>query len=327
MLQNKAYIAKMNRMARAREPFLFIIDFLAHTPLIYPLDKLPDGLRFSTPQFPDPVSETPVAPLEFIKRPISLDVYRQKFGAVVDQLDHGNSYLINLTQPTPIECNWDLESLYSHSKAPYKLLVPGKFVVFSPEIFIKTHGRTLKTFPMKGTIDAGAPDATKNILDDPKELAEHFTIVDLMRNDLSRVASKVEVEDFRFIDRIQTHEKEILQVSSRITAELPEDHLDYLGDWLFKLLPAGSITGAPKEKTVEIILETEAYYRGYYTGIFGVFDGQNLDSAVLIRFIEQTEQGMIFKSGGGITYRSVVEKEYQELKDKVYVPFAGNYSG
>ena len=89
---------------------------------------------------------------------------------------------------------------------------------------------------------------------------------------------------------------------------------------LLKLLPAGSICGAPKKKTLEIISKYETYERGYYTGVFGIFDGNNLHSAVMIRFIEKSDGKFIFKSGGGITSLSDPMDEYQELIDKVYVP-------
>ena len=68
------------------------------------------------------------------------------------------------------------------------------------------------------------------------------------------------------------------------------------------------------------INEAEKYNRGYYTGIFGIFDGEYIDSGVMIRYIEQTPEGMIYKSGGGITAKSNVDEEYQELIDKIYVP-------
>jgi len=90
------------------------------------------------------------------------------------------------------------------------------------------------------------------------------------------------------------------------------------------LLPAGSITGAPKKKTVEIIKEVENYARGYYTGVFGCFDGQNLDCAVMIRYLEKIGAQIFYKSGGGITTYSDVKSEYRELIDKVYVPIVGN---
>jgi para-aminobenzoate synthetase component 1 len=111
-----------------------------------------------------------------------------------------------------------------------------------------------------------------------------------------------------------------LQASSEITGQLPEDYPSQIGDILFALLPAGSVTGAPKKRTVEIIRETEAYERGYYTGIFGIFDGRNLDSAVLIRFLENTPTGVVYKSGGGITSQSDLMQEFDEMIQKIYVP-------
>ena len=90
---------------------------------------------------------------------------------------------------------------------------------------------------------------------------------------------------------------------------------------LLKLLPAGSVTGAPKEATCRAIAEAEDMERGFYTGIFGFFNGRDLDSAVAIRFMEEDEKGMVYKSGGGITVMSRMEDEYREAIAKVYVPF------
>jgi para-aminobenzoate synthetase component 1 len=173
---------------------------------------------------------------------------------------------------------------------------------------------------MKGTIDAAIPGAEKMILDDVKELAEHVTIVDLIRNDLSQVATQVEVARFRYLDEIKTVDKKLLQVSSEITGILPGNYLSCLGEIFVKLLPAGSVTGAPKPKTLEIIRQAENEERGYYTGVFGYFDGERVDSGVMIRFIEEIDGKYFYRSGGGITTQSVVEKEYQEIIDKVYVP-------
>ena len=157
-------------------------------------------------------------------------------------------------------------------------------------------------------------------MNDPKEAAEHATIVDLIRNDLSMVANQVSVSRYRYIDTLRTNQGSILQTSSEIQGVLPNDYQAHLGDIIFKLLPAGSITGAPKKKTMQIIQEAERYDRGFYTGIMGYFDGENLDSAVMIRFVEQEGERMFFKSGGGITCQSDVESEYNEMKQKVYVP-------
>ena len=128
--------------------------------------------------------------------------------------------------------------------------------------------------------------------------------MDLIRNDLSIVAEDVTVKKYRYIDRLKTNKGELLQVSSEICGRLPHDFYSNLGEILFSLLPAGSISGAPKPKTLEIIERAEGYERGFYTGIFGWFDGQNLDSAVMIRFVEQNGEQLIFKSGGGITSQS-----------------------
>ena len=89
---------------------------------------------------------------------------------------------------------------------------------------------------------------------------------------------------------------------------------------IFDMLPAGSVTGAPKVKTLDIIKNAENYDRGFYTGVAGFFDGKELDSCVLIRYVEKNNGDLIYKSGGGITSQSILEEEYQELIDKIYVP-------
>ena len=142
-----------------------------------------------------------------------------------------------------------------------------------------------------------------------------------MRNDLSQIATEVHVARYRYVEEIHTHRGALLQTSSEIVGRLPENYLSQLGDILMPLLPAGSITGAPKRATVQSIAEAETYDRGYYTGIMGCFDGTSLQSAVMIRFVEQQSDGsLVFKAGGGITTRSDAKSEYQELLDKVYAP-------
>ena len=228
--------------------------------------------------------------------------------------------MLNLTFPTPIECNYSLQDIFIQSRASFKLYLENELVVFSPERFINIKGNTISSNPMKGTIDASIPGAHSLLASDPKEDAEHNTIVDLIRNDLSTVASHVRVKRFKYIEKLKTHQGELLQMSSEITGKLADNFKDSLGDILFQLLPAGSICGAPKKKTLEIIHEIETYERGFYTGIFGYFDGQNLDSAVTIRYIEKQGEKLLFKSGGGITFMSDWKKEYEEMQKKVYVP-------
>ncbi len=246
--------------------------------------------------------------------------YAEAFDLVQEHIKHGDSFLLNLTFPSKIESNFSLKDIFFASKAKYKLWLKDKFVVFSPEIFVQTKDNIISSFPMKGTIDASMPNAKELLLSSKKELAEHFTIVDLIRNDLSMVAKNVKVDSFRNIESIVTNKGEILQMSSKISGELQTNFNEKIGDIIAKMLPAGSISGAPKKKTLEIIDKAEKYNRGYYTGIFGIFDGKNIDSGVMIRFVEQQGKKLIYKSGGGITAKSNAEEEYDELVKKVYVP-------
>ncbi|MFA6863615.1 MAG: chorismate-binding protein, partial [Dysgonamonadaceae bacterium] len=103
--------------------------------------------------------------------------------------------------------------------------------------------------------------------------------------------------------------------------ELPDNYMSKLGDILFSLLPAASLTGSPKTKVREYIRLTEGEPRGYYCGVAGYFDGKTLDTAVLIRLIETEGENMFFRSGGGLTRDSICEKEYQEVLNKIYLPF------
>src|SRR5690606_22026662 len=316
MLCGREIFEKMNELGSKRIPFLFLIDFLKTKGKIIPLNDFQNEIQFEIQS----ENEKFNSEIQFKKYPISFEEYRKQFQIVQKNILLGNSYLTNLTCATPIEINLSLEEIYKYSKARYKLLWKDNFVCFSPEIFVKIQDGMIYSYPMKGTIDASVENAEEKILYDPKEKAEHYTIVDLIRNDLSQVAKKVSVPKFRYLEEIKTNQKTLLQVSSEVRGELPEDFHEKLGDIFDALLPAGSISGAPKEKTVEIILEAETYDRNFYTGVFGVFDGRNLDSAVMIRFIEQNQNGLIFKSGGGITHQSRVEDEYQEMIDKIYVP-------
>lgn len=309
----------MNEYGAMRLPFLFIVDFEMSKPVVFRTDEIiGKNIRFA-------IGEKEVEPIQkkihFKTYPVEFEKYAGAFNYVVKQISLGNSYLTNLTFPTRIETNLSLKEIYTHSRARYKLLLEDKFVVFSPECFVKIEGGIISSYPMKGTIDAAIPSAEEIILNDEKEMAEHITIVDLIRNDLSIVAKDVRVEKYRYIEKIETNKKSLLQVSSKITGKLEGNYHEQIGDIIFSMLPAGSISGAPKKKTVEIIQDAEKPERGYYTGVFGYYDGNNLDSAVMIRFIEQTPEGLFYRSGGGITFMSDVNSEYQELIDKVYVPF------
>lgn len=323
-LYNKAEaIERIDSLAQANKPFIFIIDYEHNRSYIEePAGIDPGMLLYNLNGFTNCEEYTPLLEKEVHWKtfPISYPDYKRSFDVVWKNIHGGNSFLTNLTCRTPVMTNLTTKEVFFYSKALYKLWIKDQFVVFSPEIFVRIKDGTIYSYPMKGTIDAEVPSAEERLMNDKKEAAEHATIVDLIRNDLSMVADKVSVKRYRYIDRIQTNQGAILQTSSEISGRLPKQYLHTLGSMLFRLLPAGSITGAPKRKTMEIIDLAESCKRGFYTGIMGYFDGQNLDSAVMIRFIEENGGRLFFKSGGGITCRSEAMSEYNEMMQKVYVP-------
>lgn len=323
LYNKKEAIERINLLAGAHKAFLFIIDYEQNESYIEEMADIdPAILLYNLNGITNSEKDEfgVVEEVHWKIASVPYPQYKQSFDIVWQNIHAGNSFLTNLTCRTPIETNLNIKEVFYRSHAPYKLWMKDRFVVFSPEIFVRIQAGIISSYPMKGTMDAKIPSAEQRLLNDQKEAAEHATIVDLIRNDLSMVADNVSVNQYRYVDRIQTNQGEILQTSSEICGRLPEAYEQSLGDILFRLLPAGSITGAPKRKTTEIIKQAEDYTRGFYTGIMGYFDGHNLDSAVMIRFIEQEGDQLFFKSGGGITSKSEVKSEYNEMNQKVYVP-------
>lgn len=323
LYSRKESIERMNDLAGKGRPFLFVTDYRQEHSYVEEISEVDsDFCRYSFNGVTNVEKECEEydGTLIWEVAPPTLEEYRIAFDVVKDNILAGNSYLTNLTCKVPVETNLTLEAIFRYSDAKYKLWLKDTLVCFSPEIFVRIEEGKIKSFPMKGTIDASLPDARRLLMNDRKEAAEHATIVDLIRNDLSMVSEQVTVTRYRYCDCLETNKGPILQTSSEICGVLPEDYLSHIGDIVFRLLPAGSITGAPKPKTMEIIAEAENYERGFYTGVMGYFDGRNLDSAVMIRFIEQENGHLYFKAGGGITSKSALESEYNEVIQKIYVP-------
>ncbi|BAF69489.1 aminodeoxychorismate synthase component I [Nitratiruptor sp. SB155-2] len=310
---------RLSYYAQKGIPFLFAIDYKKQNIFVEPINEL-SNIYFQTPLISnhDTISTKPCRILSI--QPVTFEHYKMAFDSVQEEIKRGNTYLLNLTFPSSITLNCSLFEIFQATKAKFKLYFDDTFVCFSPERFIKIENGMISTYPMKGTIDATLPNAKEKILSDTKEMAEHTMVVDLLRNDLNMVATNVKVEKFRYIDEVTAHKKRLLQVSSVIEGILPKDWKKHLHTIFDKLLPAGSISGTPKRSTCQIIEQVEQYERGFYTGVFGVFDGENIDSAVMIRFIEKSPTGFLYKSGGGITVDSDVRKEYQEMVDKIYIP-------
>ncbi len=317
---------RMNQAGRDRAPFLFGVDFemnegffienpLVQSDVLFDIKGAGNSFSVGSSLFRE------VPPYSFEMRPEEFSVYEQRFKKVMNALENGESALTNLTIKTPIKTSLSLIEIFFYSKSQYKIFIPGKFVCFSPECFVKIENSKISTFPMKGTIDANAYNAEDIILNDPKEIEEHLFVVELLKNELSAVSDDVQVKRYRYIDILKTNRGRLLQVSSEIEGSLPSNYHNHLGSIIFKMLPAGSVSGTPKDSTVKVIREAEQFDRYYYTGIAGYYNGSKLDSFVLIRHIEQNNEGMFFRSGGGITSKSICRKEYKEALRKVYLPF------
>lgn len=320
-------IEQMNRAGAEGTPFLFVLDYektegffipnpLEHHEVLFRLGgqtniKRSDGVRRS-------------GAISFKKKPLPIEEYAKRFEIVQRGMRDGSSVLANLTVATPIETSLSLEEILYATTAAYQLYIPeARFVCFSPERFVKIDcDGTISTCPMKGTITSDVPGAPDVILNDYKETSEHCAVVDLLRRDLSGVAEDVRVERFRFFTEIQTQEKRIYQVSSEIRGVLPGEWRGRIGSTIGGMLPAGSILGAPRDGTQRLIAEAErGTARGYYCGVFGYYDGRSVDSAVLIRCVVEDEKGQKFyHSGGGVTINSLMEKEYREMIEKIYLP-------
>ena len=345
-------IERINALGAQKRPFLFVIDYSTEHSYVSLLEDInPDEVLYSFPSWSNDSAElerygveagSREKPSREVRNPDALksdtqageacdkviweispetaEAYRRKLDIIQRHQHAGNSFLANLTCRIPVRTNLSLKEIYLRSEAMYRLWFRSHLVCFSPEIFVRIENGIISGYPMKGTIDASLPDAAQKLMDDEKEAAEHATIVDLIRNDLSRVASEVHVPRYRYIDLLHTNKGDILQTSSRIEGKLADDYRSHIGDILFSQLPAGSITGAPKRRTVEIIREAEDYDRGFYTGVMGICCDGSLESAVMIRYVEQEKDGLVFKAGGGITAQSRWKSEYEEVMQKAYVP-------
>jgi len=332
---------RMNALGAGADAFFFLFSYDRNRCLVERTDDIPSTeLLFDFPGMtnscalsssaerslsgsPDRSLNSPDGSPSFTwqPHPLSEAEYFEKFRIVHRNMLAGNSYLANLTCRIPLDTDLTMREIFLRSSALYKLWLRDRFVCFSPETFVRISAAgVISSCPMKGTISCSVPNARQVLMADEKEAAEHATIVDLIRNDLSRVASHVTVKRYRYVDTLHTNSGDILQTSSEISGLLPSGYRRHLGDIIIEQLPAGSITGAPKRRTVEIIRRAENYDRGFYTGVAGVCKDGVVDSCVLIRFIDREDGKLYFKAGGGITARSDWRKEYNEIIEKTYVP-------
>lgn len=269
---------------------------------------------------------------------ISKEDYIKKVNILKQHIQQGDIYEINFcitfeAHQTNIDPLGIYQKLNSISKAPYSALV--KFdkqyiISSSPELFLKKQGDKLITKPIKGTAKRGAnteeDEFIKNELqNNVKERNENVMIVDVARNDLSRIAKKGTVSVEKLCD-IETYEQ-VHQMVSTVTCEL-KNNISF-DDIINATFPMASMTGAPKIRAMELIDEYELYNRGPYSGAIGYIEKNgDFDLNVLIRsiFYDEEKQYLSFTVGSAITAMCNAEDEYEEclLKAKAMIEVLSN---
>lgn len=275
------------------------------------------------PYFPlrERVPKVPTRLTDRISLTISADAYRTKIQQIHDLIAAGDSYQVNFTDKVLLETSIPpaliFELLMQHQPVSYGAFIHAadSYVLsLSPELFFRTeHGRII-TRPMKGTMPRGR-DAEEDAMasfrlqNDEKNRSEHVMIVDLIRNDLGRVCAtgSVKVEDIFSVERYKT----LLQMTSTISGTLMHGLTYY--EIFRRIFPSGSITGAPKIRTMEIIRQLEGKPRGVYSGSIGFMapDGRSAFNVAIRTLVVKdglAEMGV----GGGIVADSTAEKEYEE---------------
>ena len=241
--------------------------------------------------------------------------YCQEFFAEDIVVDNANAlyHKVNKLTKAPFSCYWNFKD---------HIVISG-----SPERFIRKTGSKLISQPIKGTIKRGKNDAedkelVQQLKNDPKERAENVMIVDLVRNDLSRIATKgsVSVEELFGIYTFETVHQMISTIACVIEPDLKFSEL------LRALFPMGSMTGAPKVSAMNLIEKHEDFKRGIYSGSIGYMDPKgDFDMNVIIRSLVYSKKNKYLSCsvGGAITIQSIPESEYEECFTKVNAILTG----
>ncbi len=254
---------------------------------------------------------------------------KEDFLAAVDAIKEkilaGDAYQVVLSQrftrPTSAEAVNIYRALRTTNPSPYMFYIKlgdSTLIGASPEMLVRCHGRKLEYRPIAGTRQRGKTETDDWILaedlrSDMKEISEHIMLVDLGRNDLGRVSEfgSVEVAELMKVEKYSHVQHLVTSLKSRL-----EDGKDRF-DALASCFPAGTVSGAPKVRAMQIIDELEPTERGVYAGAIGYIDyAENLDTCIAIRTIKLENQIASIQAGAGIVADSVPEKEYEETINK-----------
>jgi anthranilate synthase component 1 len=254
---------------------------------------------------------------------------KQEFMSIVKKakkhIKEGDIFQIVPSNPISAEMEGSLLDTYrvlrTTNPSPYMFYFSSDDIEIagaSPETLVKLHDGTLYTFPLAGTRPRGKNDEEdiafeKDLLSDEKELAEHNMLVDLGRNDIGRVSKlgSVKVEKYLSVERFS----HVMHIGSTISGELRDDK-DVL-DVINSILPAGTLSGAPKIRACEIISDLEKNKRGIYGGAIGYMGlSGNMDVCIAIRLVFKKNNRVFIRSGSGVVADSVPELEFQESLNK-----------
>ena len=254
------------------------------------------------------------------------DKFFQMIEKSKEMIKSGDVFQILMTNRFTRKIKVDPFSFYrilrTKNPSPYMFLMEYEdfnIVGSSPEVMVRLNEDELLLRPIAGTRKRGATKARdreleQELLSDPKELSEHLMLIDLGRNDVSRVAKTgtVKVEDMMHIERFS----HVMHIVSDVTAEIADDKDMF--DLFMATFTAGTMTGAPKIRAMELIAEYEGIKRGFYSGSVGYFgfDG-NMDTAITIRTAMVKEDRVILQAGAGVVADSVNELEYLEVNNKL----------
>ena len=270
-------------------------------------------------------SDSRISGVANINFSIDKEQFTSDIETIQEYIRNGDTYQINHTFRIRGETHGDPLALYARLRSRQ----PGRFGAFisedsscilsqSPELFIQKQGNTLKAMPMKGTASA-LSDSAEHLSADAKNQAENVMIVDLLRNDLSRLALPGTVSVPQLFE--VTRYGDVLQMTSTVQAEMKSGI--QLHDVLNAVFPCGSVTGAPKKRSMEIIQELEAQKRGYYCGALGWIDPSgDFAFSVPIRTLEIDQNTKTHASlftlgvGAGITIDSEASQEWEECQIK-----------
>ena len=316
----------LDKIEKLRNQGLYLVGYMrydlkkaaAGLPLVY--FEAFDSFEVFKPKVPDYKVGTIVKPM------ISKEEYVGQINYIKEQIKNGITYEVNFTYPSSLKTNASDIDLYHYllqnQKTPYNAFLQNMYetiLSFSPELFFTLKDDKILTKPMKGTVKRGATgeedaELKKFLFNDQKNRTENIMIVDLLRNDLGRISKPGTVTANKLFD-VEQH-KTLFQMTSEISSELKDGTSLY--DIIEAIYPCGSITGAPKISTMDVIAKTEKLSREVYCGAIGYIHKDEVVFSVPIRILQRENGNSEYRydAGSAITWNSTADDEWEETLTK-----------